>query len=60
MTSSYNKQMNIETELRRQLETKIQEMEEKEGGERGGGGKDLNLLNAKLEGDKAKVVINSY
>ena len=60
MTSSYNKQMNIETKLRRQLETKIQEMEEKEGGERGGGGKDLNLLNAKLEGDKAKVVINSY
>ena len=60
MTSSYNKQMNIETKLRRQLETKIQEMEEKEGGERGGGGEDLNLLNTKLKGDKAKVVINSY
>ena len=60
MTSSYNKQMNIETKLRRQLETKIQEMEEKEGGKRGGGGEDLNLLNTKLEGDKAKVVINSY
>ena len=53
--------MNIETKLRRQLETKIQEMEEKEGGERGGGGgEDLNLLNTKLEADKAKVVINSY
>ena len=49
MASSYNKQMNIETKLRRQLETKIQEMEEKEGGERGGGGEDLNLLNTKLE-----------
>ena len=60
MTSSYNKQMNIETKLRRQLETKIQEMEEKEGGERGGGGEDFNLLDTKLEGDKAKVVINSY
>ena len=60
MTSSYNKQMNIETKLRRQLETKIQEMEEKEGGERGGGGEDSNLLNTKLETDKAKVVINSY
>ena len=52
--------MNIETKLRRQLETKIQEIEEKEGGERGGGGEDLKLLNAKLEGDKAKIVINSY
>ena len=60
MTSSYNKQMNIETKLRRQLETKIQEMEEKEGGARGGGDEDLNLLNTKLETDKAKVVINSY
>ena len=60
MASSYNKQMNIETKLRRQLETKIQEMEENEGGERGGGGEDLNLLSTKLEADKAKVVINSY
>ena len=34
-------------------------MEEKEGGERGGG-ENLNLLNTKLEADKAKVVINSY
>ena len=49
MTLSYKKQMTIETKLRRQLETKIQEMEEKEGGERGGGGEDLNLLNAKLK-----------
>ena len=33
----------------------------KEERERGGGGaEDLNLLNAKLEADKAKVVINSY
>ena len=45
----------------RQLETKIHEIEEEKGGERGGGGgaEDLNLLNAKLEADKAKVVINS-
>ena len=54
--------MNIEGKLRRQLETKIHEIEEKKGGERGrgGGAEDLNLLNAKLEADKAKVVINSY
>uniref|UniRef100_A0A1X7SR10 Uncharacterized protein n=1 Tax=Amphimedon queenslandica TaxID=400682 RepID=A0A1X7SR10_AMPQE len=42
--------------LRKQLETKIHEIKEEKGGERGGGGaEDLNLLNAKLEADKAKL-----
>uniref|UniRef100_A0A1X7SHI2 Uncharacterized protein n=1 Tax=Amphimedon queenslandica TaxID=400682 RepID=A0A1X7SHI2_AMPQE len=56
MTSSYNKQMTIESKLRKQLETKIHEIEEEKGGERRGGrAEDLNLLNAKLEADKAKL-----